>query len=61
MLELLKQLLGLFSREDGRFREILPILRAIIHCEALTEAVRASRSPVDDLVLRILRVLVPQE
>ncbi len=61
MLELLRQLLGLFSQEQGRFREVFPILRAIVHSEALTEAVRATKSPVDDLILRVVRALVPQE
>jgi hypothetical protein len=61
MLELLRQLIGLHGQDGSRFREVVPILKAILHSEALTEAVRATKSPVDDLVLRVLRALVPQE
>jgi hypothetical protein len=61
MLDLIRQLLGLFNQEQGRFREVPPILRTIIHSEALSAAVRATESPVDDLILRIVRTLVPRE
>ena len=61
MLDLIRQLLGLHTEAPGLFRELQPLLRAILHSEALTEAVRVTQSPVDDLVLRVLRALVPQE
>lgn len=61
MLDLFRQLLGRHAQDPGRFREVVPILRTILHSDALTAAVRASKSPVDDLVLRVLRSLVPQE
>jgi hypothetical protein len=38
---------------------VLPLVKAILHSDALTEAVRATKSPVDDLVLRVVRALVP--
>lgn len=60
MLDLFRQLIGLHGQDGTRFREVVPILRAILHSDALTEAVRATKSPVDDLVLRVLRALVPQ-
>lgn len=58
MLELIKLLLGL---SPDKFRDVLPILRAILYSPALTEAVRKTQSPVDDLVLRVLRALIPPE
>jgi hypothetical protein len=61
MLDLFRQLLGLRGQDPAAFREVVPILRAILHSDALTEIVRGTKSPVDDLVLRVLRALVPQE
>ncbi len=61
MLELVRQLLGLHRQDPAGLREALPVLKAILHSDALTEIVRATKSPVDDLVLRVLRALVPQE
>jgi hypothetical protein len=61
MLELMRQLLGLHRQDPAGFREILPILKAILHSDALTEIVRGTKSPLDDLVLRVLRALVPPE
>ena len=60
-LELVRQLVALHRHDPAGLREALPILRAIIHSEAMTEIVRATKSPVDDLVLRVLRALIPQE
>jgi hypothetical protein len=61
MLDLFKQLLGLHRQDSGSFQELQPILRAIVHSEALTEIVRASSTPIDDLILRIVRALVSPE
>jgi len=61
MLELIRQLLGLCQQDQSRLREVLPVLKAILYSDALTEAVRSTKSPVDDLVLRVLRALIPQE
>jgi hypothetical protein len=61
MLELLRQLIGLHGQDGSRFREVIPILKAILHSDALTEIVRGTKSPLDDLVLRVLRALVPPE
>ena len=61
MLELFKQLIGLWRQNPGAFRDVLPILKVIVHSDALTELVRVTKSPVDDLVLKILRTLVPKE
>jgi hypothetical protein len=61
MLELVKQLLGLRRQDPAGFREVLPVLKAILHSDALTEIVRGTKSPIDDIVLRVLRALVPPE
>ena len=61
MQELIRQLLGLCQQDQSRLREVLPVLKAILYSDALTEAVRSTKSPVDDLVLRVLRALIPQE
>jgi hypothetical protein len=61
MFELLRQLLGVHRQDPAGFREVLPILKAILHSDALTEIVRATKSPVDDLVLQVLRALIPKE
>jgi hypothetical protein len=61
MLELVRQLLGLHRRDPAGIREAATILRAIVHSEVLTEIVRATGTPIDDLVLRVLRALVPPE
>jgi hypothetical protein len=60
MLKLLQLLLSL--RGGGTNPgEAAPILRAIVHSEVLTEIVRATGTPIDDLVLQIVRALVPKE
>lgn len=61
ILELMRQLLT--SRGSGGLNpgDIATILRVILHSDALTEIVRATGSPIDDLVLQILRALVPKE
>ena len=61
MQESIRQLLGLCQQDQSRLREVLPVLKAILYSDALTEAVRSTKSPVDDLVLRVLRALIPQE
>ena len=48
------------ERKCFSMKKIAPILRAIVPSEALTEIVRATGSPVDDLVLQIVRALVPK-
>ena len=60
-LELVRQLVALHRQDPAGLREALPILRVIIHSDAMTEIVRANKSPVDDLVLRVLRAMIPQE
>jgi hypothetical protein len=60
MLDFLRQLLSL--RGGGTNPgEAAPILRAIVHSEALTEIVRATGTPIDDLILQIVRALLPKE
>jgi hypothetical protein len=60
MLDFLRQLLSL--RGSGtNLGEAAPILRAIVHSEVLTEIVRATGTPIDDLILQIVRALVPKE
>ena len=61
MLELMRQIIGLHRQNSAGFREVTPVLKAILHSDALTEIVRATGTPIDDLVLRVLRALVPQE
>jgi len=61
MLDLFRQLIGLHGQNPTGFRDVLPLVKAILHSDALTEVVRATKSPVDDLVLRVLRALIPQE
>ncbi len=61
MLDLFRQLIGLHGQNPAGFQDVLPVLKAILHSDALSEVVRATKSPVDDLVLRVLRALVPQE
>ena len=61
MLELVRQLIIWRSQGRGVFNEGLPIIRAIVHSEALAEIVRATGTPIDDLVLQILRMLIPRE
>jgi hypothetical protein len=56
MFDLLTRLLG---RSSNELNTVLPFLRALIHSDALAEAVKASRNQVDDFVLAILKVLVP--
>jgi hypothetical protein len=58
MLDIVRQLLSMpTSRQD--LRNLLPVLRAIIHSSALEQAVKESPNKVDDLVLRVLRALIP--
>lgn len=60
MLDFLRQLLSL--RGGGTNPgEAAPILRAIVHSEVLTEVVRATGTPIDDLILQIVRALLPKE
>ncbi|MBM3983779.1 MAG: hypothetical protein FJ304_26635 [Planctomycetes bacterium] len=60
MLDFLRQLLSL--RNSGSTPgEAAPILRAIVHSEVLTEIVRATGTPLDDLILQIVRAIVPKE
>jgi len=56
---MLNWLLELLRWKQPALREVNPVLRALLHSQALTEAVQASPSTVDDLVLRILRALIP--
>lgn len=60
MLDFLRQLLAFRGSGGPNPGDAAPILRAIVHSEALTEIVRATGSPVDDLVLQIVRALVPK-
>ena len=61
MLDLFRQLIGLHGQNPTGVREAAPILKAIVHSEVLTEIVRATGTPIDDLILQIVRALVPQE
>ena len=61
MVEMIRQLLGLYRQNPAGFREVLPLLKAVLHSDVLDELVRSTKSPVDDLVLRVLRALIPQE
>lgn len=61
MLDFLRQLLSLRGSGRTNAGEAAPILRAIVHSEMLTEIVRATGTPVDDLILQIVRALVPKE
>jgi len=54
-------LLQLFGQPRSDLKELLPVLRAIIHSPALEEIVKASPNKADDLVLRVLRALIPAE
>jgi phage major head subunit gpT-like protein len=58
MLELIRQL---FGQRRSDLKDLLPVLRAIIHSPALEEIVKASPNKADDLVLRVLRALIPAE
>jgi hypothetical protein len=62
MLEFLKNLLRL--RGNGGTKppnEAASVLRAIVHSEALSDIVRTTGTPVDDLMLQIVRSIVPKE
>ena len=61
MLAFLRQLLAWQSTPASAPQEVAPLLRALLHSEALTEIVRSTGSPVDDLILQIVRALVPKE
>jgi len=58
MLELIRQL---FGQRQSDLKDLLPVLRAIIYSPVLDEVVKASPNKVDDLVLRVLRALIPAE
>jgi hypothetical protein len=58
MLELLRKLLG---QDKSAFNELLPLLRLILHHPLLDEIVKASPNKADDLVLQILRLLIPPQ
>jgi len=58
MLELIRQL---FGQRRSDLKDLLPVLRVIIHSPVLDEVVKASPNKADDLVLRVLRVLIPAE
>ena len=60
MLDFLRQLLSLRG-SGANPGEAAPILRAIVHSEVLTEIVRATGTPIDDLILQIVRALLPKE
>lgn len=61
MLEFLRQLLSLRNGGTGQPGEAAPILRAIVHSEVLSDIVRTTGTPIDDLILQIVRALVPKE
>ncbi len=61
MLDFLRQLLHLRNGEAGQPGAAGPILRAIVHSEILTEIVRTTGTPIDDLILQVVRSLVPKE
>lgn len=56
----LRDILGLLNRQPASFRELAPMLAAVIHSDLLSQLVLATRLPADDLVLRVLRVLIPR-
>jgi len=56
ILELLGRLLG---RPAYEVNGVLPALRALIHSQALADAVKASHNQIDDFVLAILKALIP--
>jgi len=58
---MLQWLLNLITAKREALRDISPLLKALLHSDALTEAVQSTKSPLDDLVLRILRALIPAE
>jgi hypothetical protein len=60
MLDFLRQLISLRG-SGANTGEAAPILRAIVHSEVLTEIVRATGTSLDDLILQIVRALVPKE
>lgn len=57
MIDLIRKLF----QARNTLKDLDPMLRELIHSEMLTEYVRATASPADDLVLRLLRVLIPRE
>ncbi len=61
MLDFLRQLLQLRNGDAGQPGTAAPILRTIIHSEILTEIVRTTGTPIDDLILQVVRSLVPKE
>lgn len=64
MLEFLKHLIGLKEGDAGMSQkpdEPHAILRTIIHSDALTRIIQETHSPIDDLILQLVRALVPRE
>lgn len=59
VLDLLRSLLT--HNQPSDFKDVLPFLRVILYSPALEQLVSQSPNKVDDLVLRILRVLIPPE
>ena len=59
MLELLRNLLT--HKQLSDFKSVLPFLRVILYSPALDQLVSQSPNKVDDLVLRILRALIPPD
>lgn len=57
MIELLRRLF----QAKSALPDLDPLLRELIHSDLLTEYVRASSSPADDIVLRVLRALIPRD
>jgi len=56
---MIRWLLSLIGAKRAEAENIAPVLRALVHSQALSEAVAQTASPLDDLVLRLLRVIVP--
>jgi hypothetical protein len=59
VLDLLRSLLT--HNQPADFKDVLPFLRVILYSPALEQLVAQSPNKVDDLVLRILRALIPPD
>jgi len=59
VLDLLRSLLS--HKQSADFKDVLPFLRVILYSPALDQLVAQSPNKIDDLVLRILRALIPPE
>lgn len=46
------------SPPDDVYQKLIDLLRFIIHSPLMDEIVQKSKSPVDDLILKILRLLI---